>query len=310
MFSAISAQEQAPRIEELYTLIEMMATMRRTSAFVVVEGEKDARIYSKIFDDHGRCELLFQHNWGRELIERAFSIDHRFRPQMLGVIDQDFDFALPNRTYSDGLVVTPTHDLETLVLSTAAFERLILFWTDPEGRALVEARCGAPLATAILRAARPLGLFRLADFLRKENGLPGMNFQDIPFETFVDPSTLALDLDGLIKWVLTVNTDHPEVRTVSVSEIRAEIEDLDRIFTDDWLVCQGHDIDALLVLALNACAGSEPRRRFSFSLLKRCLNNMAILTAEDLYQTDLCERIRKWEETHPPYRALKSLPAR
>lgn len=310
MFSAIPPKDEAPRIQELYTLIEMLASSGRRGAYVIVEGEKDAQIYGKIFDDHGQCDLMFMHNWGREMIEKAFSIDHRFRPRMLSIIDQDFDYAIMGREYPDGLLVTPTHDLETLVLSTAAFERLIQFWTDPDDRASVEEKCGGSMTKAIIRAARPLGLLRLIDFLRKQKGLPGMNFQDIPFETLVDRSTLSLDLDGLIHWVIEINTGHPQVRALSVSEIRAEIDDLEMEFPDDWIVCQGHDIEALIVLALNSGSGLEPGRKFSFSMLKRCLNNMAILTANDLLQTGLCERVRAWEDLHPPYRVLRQLPAR
>lgn len=304
------------RIEEVFNWVDFErdgALARK--AVVLVEGGIDRRVYRTILDDTDRCVILAHFEMGREEILDALSRDWAYGPRTLGIIDLDFDYALPERTYAEGIVVTPTHDIETLVLSTPAFGNLLEECVDPGVRAAFEERHGASIIDVILRAARPIGLLRLYNALRFDPEQRGLNFKAeetdrIPYEDYLSTKVFSLSLEGLIDW-LFYNTDHPSFKDENKieafkAEILAAVAELDPLYTDDWLVCQGHDLVALIALGLRRHFGS---RREDLKAIIKDLNDIMtdalVLKPEYLYGCLLCDRIRDWENAHPPFRALK-----
>lgn len=303
-------------IEEAFTWVDFERDVAfRSKAFVLVEGGLDRRVYLTILDDADRCIIITHPKMGRKEIEDAFPLDEVYGLRTLGIIDRDFDYAFPEHTYADGLLVTPTHDVETLVLSTPAFENLLDDYVDPSDRAAFESTCGVPIITAIRRTARPIGLLRLYNAQRFDLELRGMNFKPegtgrIPYEDYVGTRDFALSLDGLIDW-LFYNTDHPFFKKETDTEalkaaILAGVAELDAHYPVDWLVCQGHDLVGLIALGLKDHFGSRPDDLEDIiKKLGSQMANSAVLKPEYLHRCPLCDRIREWEDAHPPFRVLR-----
>ena len=307
------------RIEEAFTWVDFERdSALRSKAFVLVEGGLDRRVYQAILDDVNRCVIIAHYEMGRQEIVDAFPLDEVYGPRTLGIIDRDFDYAFPERTYAEGLVVTPTHDVETLVLSTPAFENLLEEYVDPDVRAAFESSCGVPIIETILRAARPIGLLRLHNAQRFDPDKRGMNFKArgtlrVPYEDYVGTKDFSLSLDGLIDW-LFYNSDHPSFKDETETKalkatILAAVAELDSQYSDDWLVCQGHDLVGLIALGLTGAFGSRSGDlKTIIEDLQISMTSPAVLKAEYFHGCPLCDRIREWEDAHPPFRALKDDP--
>lgn len=304
------------RIEEVFNWVDFErdgALARK--AVVLVEGGIDRRVYRTILDDADRCVILAHFDMGRKEILDALSRDWAYGPRTLGIIDRDFDYALPERTYAEGIVVTPTHDVETLVLSTPAFGNLLEKHVDPDVRAAFEERYGASIIDVILRVARPIGLLRLYNALQFVPEQRGMNFKAeetgrIPYEDYPGTKDFSLSVHGLIDW-LFYNTDHPwykdenKIKALK-AEILAAVADLDTRYRDDWLVCQGHDLVGLIALGLKDHFGSRPDELEGIiKELGTEMTESSVLKPEYLHGCPLCDRVRVWEDTHPPFRVLR-----
>lgn len=303
-------------VDEIYTWLAFeTASASPASSFVIVEGGLDRRVYRKILDDRNRCIILAHPEIGRELIRSAFPLNDDYRSRTLGIIDRDFDYALPGRSYEEGLIVTPTHDVETLVLSTPAFDNLLEEIIDPDTRAAFEKTNGVPTIMAILRAARLIGLLRLYNAQIFDPERRGLNFKAegtgrIPYEDYVGTRNFSLSFDGLIDW-LFYNTDHPFFkRETEASALKASIlagvAALDETYSDDWLVCQGHDLVALIALGLKEHFGNRAEdMKMIIEELGSRMTSRSVLKPEYLHGCPIGDRIHEWEEAHPPFRVLR-----
>ena len=99
------------------------------SSFVIVEGEDDRDIYSRFFDYPDTCKIVFAN--GRKYVEAVIpNLPSKYSNRTLGIVDCDFDYAFPDKEYPDNLIVTETHDLETFILSSPAFNALLDTYCD------------------------------------------------------------------------------------------------------------------------------------------------------------------------------------
>jgi len=272
------------------------------SAFVLVEGRFDNEIYSHFLDYQNNCEIIFTN--GREFIESAFPIPQEYAQKTLGIIDTDFDYALPNKQYPKGLIITETHDLETLLLSSPAFNALVESYCEIPLKNQFESQQGQSIVNIILMAAKPLGLLRLFDHLQKLDGYPGMNFEFLNFRRFIDQHTLGIDIDALIESVKQ-NTNSAYIRQLNSTGIKNSITNLGSTYSDNWIVCQGHDILSILSIGLENIFGYQHGiRKYPQTKIQNKLKDKTVYRCEYIIGKPFHQKLVTWEMEHSPCRIL------
>ncbi|WP_310429004.1 DUF4435 domain-containing protein, partial [Chamaesiphon sp. VAR_48_metabat_135_sub] len=98
-------------------------------SFLLVEGSTDKVFYER-FTDCDRCKLRVVSGKpsSKKLVIRVLEIlDEDNFPGVLGIVDADFDRCLsPLLDRSPNLILTDTHDLETLIIQSPALDKLLL----------------------------------------------------------------------------------------------------------------------------------------------------------------------------------------
>src|SRR5262245_19497546 len=101
--------------------------MTRTShdgAFLIVEGDTDARFYKRMVDS-GKCRISIAHN-RENAVQLVTILQGDNFAGFLAIVDADFDVLEGAVFGSSNIFLTDTHDLETMMLKSPALEKLLL----------------------------------------------------------------------------------------------------------------------------------------------------------------------------------------
>jgi len=262
-----------------------MMRSQRPGTFLIVEGDTDARVYGR-FTDGDRCTVLVAHGKDNALITLDMLEKSAF-PGALAIVDSDFwrlDGVTPG---SVNVLVTDTHDLETMILSSSALDEVLLEF----GRKDRLDRLPKPVRDIILDACLPIGYFRWLSTSPQENLL--LNFSDIAFTAVVSvkDSVLWTDIDALIGEVRAgSHGTMPPKR-----DLRARILRLLRGNRHDpWQVCVGHDLVHIFAIGLRDLFGGRSARSITSEAVDRILR--IAYTIEEFSETELYRAIREWEK--------------
>jgi hypothetical protein len=271
------------------------------STFVITEARYDSEIYARFFDYPKKCRLIF--GQGRKTVESAFPVPLKYRQRSVGIIDRDFDYAIPEKQYPEWLIVTHTHDIETTLLSSPAFNSLIEVFADKKKIKLFEEKQKNQIVNIVLDAAKPLGLLRLHNFLRSGNGNEGLNFKNLDFLKFVDRETLRINIDNLIECVVS-NSNYQAIPWCNPIEIKKAIFDLDSRYKEDWVICQGHDIVSILSIGFHYIFGIQGRVSYPSKTVQAKLKDSSICRREFIMENQFYQKLVLWEKGHVPFRLL------
>ncbi len=269
------------------------ARMLRTShhgAILIVEGTTDVRVYEN-FINKAHCRILHANNKDVAIAAiNKLEIDN-FRG-VLTIVDTDFwklDGIHPN---SLNILLTDTHDLETMIFFSEALDKVILeFGSNPKIGSL-----GRSIRDILLEAALPIGLLRWLSSPTKDN--LRLKFKGIQYNNFIDTKKLYLDIDNLIKEVIT----NSHVSTLDESAIRLKIITLIKAGYDPWQVCSGHDMVQLFAIGLTNIFGNHRAKNITLGAVDGILR----VSYEYSYfsSTQLHDAIKDWEYLNPPFKVL------
>jgi len=272
------------------------------STFVVTEARDDSEIYARFFDYPKKCRLIF--GQGRKTVESAFPIPvEAYQKRSIGIVDCDFDYANPEKQYPEWLIVTHTHDWETMILSTPAFNLLLKKFEVKEKIEEFQKEKGCSILVSVLQAAKPLGLLRLYNFLNTPEGQKGLTFKGIDFLSFIDTKTLTANLDNLINCVIS-NSNCKESPWCDPIIIKKMLGELESKYSDDWVICQGHDVVAILSIGFEYIFGRINQVTYGSRTIQAQLKDPSICRREHIVDSVFHQKILKWEKTHVPYRVL------
>jgi hypothetical protein len=271
------------------------------SAFVITEARYDSEIYANFFDYPKKCRLIF--GQGRRSVESAFPVPIKYRQRSVGIIDRDFDYAIPEKQYPEWLIVTHTHDIETTLLSSPAFNSLIEVFGDKKKMKQFEEKQKKQIVRIVLDAAKPLGLFRLHNFLQSGNGKIGLNFKNLDFIKFIERETLRTNLDCLIECVIS-NSNQQAIPWCNRMEIKKAIIELNSRYRDDWVICQGHDIVSILSIGFHYIFGIQGRVSYPSKTVQAKLKDSSICRREFISGNQFYQKLLLWEQRHIPFRLL------
>ncbi len=265
---------------------------RRTThkgAFLIVEGSSDAKFYGQMIDKN-HCQLLPPAE-GRDKAIKALKILQRdTAPDVIAIVDRDFDElngTLPNLP---NLFFTDTHDLETLLLQSPALEKLLNEFASEDKLT----RFGQNLREVLLISGSAIGYLlwvSLQDAMH-------LKFEGIDFPKFVDEVTLKINETKLIEEVKN-KSQQPGINTADLQE---RLKQQKNASHDLWQICCGHDLISILSVGLRRAIGSRKPNDITPDILERSLR----LAYEQVYfqKTQLYGAIALWQTNHPTYRIL------
>lgn len=269
--------------------------MRRSAhsgTFLIVEGRSDKLVYER-FVDSTKCE--FSIACSKDNAVGALNILERdYFKGVLAIVDADFWILEGNLPSSPNLLLTDHHDLELMLLSSPALEK-VLRELGSEEKII---SFGKDIYLTLLESGKTIGYLRWVSL--KFN--LSLKFEELNFSKFIDRETLLVDILKLIKAV----KDHSQKHSLIEKDIQNSLESLQDDTHAPYHVCCGHDLICILSIGLCKVLGTCNSNDVKPEVLERELR----LAYESSYfrNTQLCASIQKWEENNKPYKVLVALP--
>lgn len=265
--------------------------MKRTQhagTFLIVEGGDDGRLYGN-FVDHKNCRIIIAQ--GRDNAIQALSILEKDSfAGVLALVDADFWIVEKTSLPSPNLIITDTHDLETMIIKSPALDKIVSEF----GHAGKLEKLNRNVRSILLEKCVVIGCLRL---INARSNLT-LDFKNLSFNKFIDSSTLNVNVSELIR-ILKARSLSP---ALSESMLRQQIRDIENENYDPWQICCGHDLVSLLSIGLSKLFGSTNARDIQVEPLEKSLR----LAYESAYfvTTGVYKKLIKWETSNPPFKIL------
>jgi Protein of unknown function (DUF4435) len=275
--------------------IRMTRTLHE-GAFLIVEGDSDARFYKHIVDLR-KCRITIAHN-RENAVQIVTILQGDNFPGFLAIVDADFDVLEGKVFTSSNIFLTDTHDLETMVLRSPALEKLLLEMGSETKLDEFVKGLGRELREVLLEEGLHLGYLRWVS-LRHGHAL---KFEGLKYRAFTDLTTLTIDQSKLIKTI----KDHSQKLHLSDQELQQQIEAIRDETHDKWHVCCGHDLICLLSVGLHKAIGSYDWKEIEPGILERSLR----LAYESAWfrDTGLYASVKAWEGINGSFRIIPVAP--
>lgn len=262
-------------------------------AFLLVEGHTDARVYRNFIKDTD-CQIVIANNKDNAIKVLAILEKDRFAG-ILAIVDADFDRLESRQPFSSNLHFTDTHDLETLIIQSAALEKVLVELGSENKIAVFTSNQPDSLRSALLEISSHLGYLRWHSLRRQLN----LKFEFLTFSKFLDGKTLAIDTAKLVKTV----RDHSGAHHLNEKELQEQLLELQDEGHDLWQVCCGHDLVEILSVGLRKTLGSNDAKQVEPEIVSRALRlayEFHHFCASQLYAA-----VKGWEKLNLPFQVFK-----
>lgn len=260
--------------------------------FLIVEGMTDELFFEQL-TDAARCSIHVAH--GRENALDAFGELRRSSfAGALVLIDADFDVISGRTPLPLGLLLTDTHDLETLLFASPALDKLLRRVAQDAKRRTFQAKHG-DVREKLLAAAAPLGCLLWYSVSSRLH----LDFDELKIGKFVDEKTLAVDVRQMVKTVL----DHSRRPDLDGGAIARQVEETMAAGYDRWHLCCGHHLAEILAMALRKTLGTHSSGEMDAAQIEQKLG--LAYEAVHFSSTRLYADIRTWEHISTPFKVLR-----
>lgn len=257
--------------EELITEMSMSYSY---SMHLVVEGETDQKFFCSVFNSHACVNIICAPGTGSEgVIEIVQKVDienskNNRKIDALGIIDRDYRIPLETIPNNSNILLTDLRDLECMMFASPCLGHVL-----NELGSLVKLKNAGgetSIRTTIVAACKPVAELRYHSHLAKLH----LNFQKLNYEKFVDKKTLTVDEGRLIAHIAGGQVEDPKkIDNKTAVEAKrscasAKESSGSKYFTDDLLLCRGHDLMTVIALGLRSAWGSKSASEASVSLVE------------------------------------------
>jgi hypothetical protein len=262
--------------------------MTRTSfsgAILLVEGDRDNRFW-KARTNYDTCRVII--SGGRPQALGALSQLAVMNVQgLLAIVDPDLSGIVGQPIEGLNIHAPDAHDLESMLIRSAALDRVLAEHGDPALVRSVEGIHGKPL--------RQLLIDRVVIFARIRWWLASTG-SNVAFErfkpySFVSSDTWTVDEVGLLRSVASYFK-------CSETDLNTQLAQCPNC--DTWSLCHGKDMVAMLAYGLQSKLGaSNPGHEKIAMILRQSFEDV------DFQKTSLWQDIQTWEGLNAPYRILR-----
>jgi len=268
-------------------------------AFLIVEGSTDENVY-RWFVNKEKCQIVIAHNKDNA-IDLLSLLEQSNFPGILTIVDADFDILEGKQSFSQNVLFTDTHDLETMIIKSQALDKVLSELASQNKMENFVKKCGIDIRSKLIECGVFVGYLRCISL--REN--LSLNFAELKFNNFMkDPFTV--DISRLVN--LLRSRSHKSERTgfqpLTNNEIQSKIAQLmsNTLNHDHWHVCCGHDLASILSYWLHTAIGnivvSEDFLEISLRLAYE---------SSHFKETLLYNSIHKWEQDNIPFVILKEM---
>ncbi len=253
--------------------------------FLIVEGHSDRLIYERLVN---KQEVRVTIASGKNNAIKALSIleKENFR-RVVAVIDADFSRIEQQIPDSNHLFLTDEHDLEMMLIKSAAFDKLL----KERGSEEKIAAFSKDIRETLLKLGQEIGKLRLLS-LRNELNL---KFEGLNFSKFIDKKNLSIDIDKLIISI----KNHSQKLSLDEQQIKQDLSVISDENHDPWQLCCGHDFISILAIALWKVLGTRNANDVKKEDLERELRLAYELSY--FYQTQIYQLMVNWQSNNHPY---------
>ncbi|WP_334865329.1 DUF4435 domain-containing protein [Nostoc sp.] len=255
-----------------------------------MEGSSDKTFYKR-FVDQLVCELV-ETSGKQRAIDILKILEQSNFSGVLAIVDTDFD-RLETLLYSSpNLLCTDSHDLETMLINSPAFNKVLAEFGSEEKIA----QFNRDIRLVLLENGMSVGYLL---WVSKCEGL-NLTFDGIKFSKFIDEQTLQIDELKLIQEV----KNKSQAYSLKDEDLGQKLKSQKSNNHDLWQICCGHDLVEILSIGLRKMLGSNKAADVEPNSLERSLR----LAYEEIYfrQTQLYLDIRTWESNNQPFRVLQN----
>ena len=253
--------------------------------FLIVEGHSDKLIYERLVN---KQEVRVTIASGKNNAIKALSIlekEDNFR-RVVAVIDADFSRIEQQIPHSNNLFLTDEHDLEMMLIKSAAFDKLLKERGSEEKiKAFTE-----DIRETLLKLGQEIGKLR---WLSLRNKLD-LKFEGLNFKNFIDKENLSINIDELIRSFKN-KSQKPSLDEQQIKQDLSVISDENH---DPWQLCCGHDFISILAIALCKVLGTWNANDVKTEVLERELRLAYELSY--FYQTQIYQLMVNWQSNHHP----------
>jgi 5S rRNA maturation endonuclease (ribonuclease M5) len=253
--------------------------------FLIVEGHSDKLIYERLVN---KQEVRVTIASGKNNAIKALSIlekEDNFR-RVVAVIDADFSRIEQQIPDSNNLFLTDEHDLEMMLIKSAAFDKLLKERGSEEKiKAFTE-----DIRETLLKLGQEIGKLR---WLSLRNKLD-LKSEGLKFVKFIDKEKLSINIDKLIRSIKN-NSQKPSLDEQQIKQDLSVISDENH---DPWQLCCGHDFIGILAIALCKVLGTWNANDVKTEVLERELRLAYELSY--FYQTQIYQLMVNWQSNHHP----------
>lgn len=253
-------------------------------AFLIVEGDTDARLYKK-FVDPQFCKVVVAHDKFNAINSMNLLEDDKFKG-VLGVVDADFWRLEGIEPKSNNLFYTDTHDLETMILRSKALESVLVEFSNETTLNEFIKKRRRSLREILLEAGVTIGYLRW--FALKENLY--LRFNNLDMSKFINKKTLTLNKNKFFDEVRR----HSKHAHVTIDKMSRGLSDLENKKFDPWQISVGHDLVDILYLGLKRNFGGYNTKSLGVGSLESSLR-LAYNYAH-FQDTQLFTHLREWEQ--------------
>jgi 5S rRNA maturation endonuclease (ribonuclease M5) len=255
--------------------------------FLIVEGHSDKLIYERLVN---KQEVRVTIASGKNNAIKALSIlekEDNFR-RVVAVIDADFSRIEQQIPDSNNLFLTDEHDLEMMLIKSAAFDKLLKERGSEEKiKAFTE-----DIRETLLKLGQEIGKLRLLSLRNKLD----LKFEGLKFGKFIDKEKLSINIDELISSI----KNHSQKLSLDEQQIKQDLSVISDENHDPWQLCCGHDFISILAIALWKVLGTWNANDVKKEDLERELRLAYELSY--FYQTQIYQLMVNWQSNHHPYK--------
>ena len=265
-----------------------------SGTFLLVEGSSDKTFYER-FVDKLACELVVvsgKPSSKLRVIAVLDILDKSSFQGVLAIVDADFDRLETLPSSSPNLLRTDTHDLETMLINSPAFNKVVAEFGSEEKIT----KFNRDITAALLEAGQPVGYLL---WISKCDGL-NLTFEGIAFSKFINEQSLQIDEVSLIQEV----KNKSQAFSLQDEDLQQRLMSRKSNIHDPWQVCCGHDLVEILSLGLRKALGTNKAADVEPNSLERNLR----LAYEEVYfrETHLYLNISTWESNNKPFKVLRN----
>ncbi|MBD2247272.1 DUF4435 domain-containing protein [Nostoc sp. FACHB-888] len=265
-----------------------------TGTFLLVEGSSDKTFYKR-FVDLLVCELVEtsgKPSSKQRAIEILKTLEQSNFQGVLAIVDADFD-RLETLLYTSlNLLYTDSHDLETMLINSPAFNKVLAEFGSEEKIA----QFNRDVKLVLIENGMSVGYLL---WISKCDGL-NLTFEGITFSKFIDEQTLQIDELKMIQEI----KNKSQAFSLNEKNLQERLKSLKNNNYDPWQICCGHHLVEILSFGLRKALGSNKAADVEPNSLERSLR----LAYEEIYfhQTQLYLDIRTWESRNQSFRVLRN----